>query len=67
MSVIGLNQIAGSIQDLKEFTFNEILEKLNDTSAFKNSKSDQKSDFDKDVKILSTINKIKNASIGTLM
>jgi hypothetical protein len=66
MSLIGLNQIAGSIANDKEFTFSEILEKLNDTSAFQSSK-DQKSEFEKDVKILSTINKIKTASIGTVM
>lgn len=67
MSLIGLNQIAGSIANDKEFTFSEILEKLSDTSAFKSNKSDKKSDFEKDVKILSTINKIKTASIGTVM
>jgi len=41
-------------------TFNEILDRLTDSSAFN-------TDFDKDVKILSTINKIKNASVGTKM
>lgn len=60
MSVIGLNQIAGEIQKGNESTFNEILDKLTDGSAFN-------IDFDKDVKILSTINKIKNASVGTKM
>lgn len=67
ISVIGLNQIAGMIYKGQEQTFNEIIDKLNDNSVFKSSNSLETTDFQKDVKILSLINKIKYASLGTIM
>ena len=66
MSIIGLNQIARQIKDKTEETFEAIVEKLNDNSAFKNNNG-KISDFDRDINILSTINEILNQSIGTKM
>jgi len=51
----------------QEETFNEILDKLNYNSVFKSRNPHEPTDFQKDVKILSLINKIKYSSIGTIM
>jgi hypothetical protein len=67
ISVIGLNQIAGMVDKGTEETFNEIIDKLYDNSVFKSNNPCELTDFQKDVKILSLINKIKYASIGTIM
>jgi len=67
ISVIGLNQIAGMIEKGQEETFNEIIDKLYDNSVFKSNNPHELTDFQKDVKILSLINKIKYASMGTVM
>lgn len=67
ISVIGLNQIAGMIEKGQEETFNDITDKLLDNSVFISNNPSEPTDFQKDVKILSLINKIKYASTGTVM